>query len=60
LFYELLDELCKTCIPEVPYRFGRPPIQIRDMVFVTALKVYNNFSSRKIAFDLSRQKWQDT
>ncbi|MEA3248470.1 MAG: transposase, partial [Nanoarchaeota archaeon] len=50
LFYELLNELCQL-IPEQPYRFGRPPIQIRDLVFISCLKIYNNFSSRKIAFD---------
>jgi len=54
MFYELLKELCQTCIPEVPYQFGRPPIQIRDMVFVSALKIYNNFSSRKVAFDIKQ------
>jgi transposase len=54
VFYELLDELCKSCIPEVPYTFGRPPIQIRDMVFVSALKIYNNFSSRKVSFDIKQ------
>jgi len=53
LFYEMLNELCQT-IPEPPYRFGRPPVPIRDMVFVCALKIYNNFSSRKIAFDIKQ------
>ena len=51
LFYELLDELCKL-IPEPKKRMGRPPIPTRDMVFMTALKLYNNFSSRKIWSDL--------
>lgn len=51
LFYELLDELCKL-IPEPKKRTGRPPIPTRDMVFMTALKLYNNFSSRKIWSDL--------
>ena len=51
LFYELLDELCKL-IPEPKKRKGRPPIPTRDMVFMTALKLYNNFSSRKIWSDL--------
>jgi len=51
LFYELLDELCQL-IPEPKKRNGRPPIPTRDMVFMTALKLYNNFSSRKIWSDL--------
>lgn len=51
LFYELLDELCKL-IPEPKKRTGRPPIPTKDMVFMTALKLYNNFSSRKIWSDL--------
>lgn len=53
LFYELLNELCKI-IPEPPYVFGRPAIPIRDMIFVCCLKLYNNFSSRKISFDLKQ------
>lgn len=51
LFYELLDELCKL-IPEPPYQFGRPAVPVKDLVFISALKIYNNFSSRKIHFDL--------
>lgn len=51
MFYELLSELCKL-IPEPKKITGRPPIPTRDMVFMTALKLYNNFSSRKIWSDL--------
>ena len=51
LFYELLYELCKL-IPEPKKIIGRPPIPTKDMVFMTALKLYNNFSSRKIYSDL--------
>ena len=51
LFYELLDELCQL-IPEPKKQTGRPPIPTKDMVFMTALKLYNNFSSRKIWSDL--------
>jgi hypothetical protein len=51
LFYELLKELCEI-IPEPAYEFGRPAIPLRDLVFISALKLYTNFSSRKIHFDL--------
>ena len=55
LFYELLHELC-SLIPERPYSFGRPPIQLKDLVFMCGLKLYNNFSSRKIDFDPKQAK----
>lgn len=51
LFYELLSELCQL-IPEPKKQAGRPPIPTKDMIFMTALKLYNSFSSRKIHFDL--------
>jgi len=51
LFYELLNELCKL-IPEPIHENGRPPIPIRDMVFMSALKIYSNYSCRKIAYDV--------
>lgn len=55
LFYELLSELCHT-IPEEPYVFGRPPIPIRDLFFMCCLKIYSNYSSRKIDFDLKQAR----
>lgn len=51
LFYELLYELC-SLMREPKKRSGRPPIPTKDMVFMTALKIYNNFSSRKIWSDI--------
>lgn len=51
IFYELLDELCQL-IPEMPKGNGRPPIQLKDLFFMSALKVYCNFSLRKIHYDL--------
>ncbi len=51
LFYELLNELCKL-IPEPIHENGRPPIPVKDMIFMSALKIYNNFSSRKIHHDI--------
>ena len=43
--------MCKL-IPEPKKYVGRPPIPTRDLVFMTAMKLYNNFSSRKIYSDL--------
>lgn len=51
LFYELLSEL-RSIIPEEPYVFGRPPAKIKDLFFMCCLKIYSNYSSRKIDFDL--------
>jgi transposase len=51
MFYELLNELCKL-IPEMPKGNGRPPIPLRDLFFMSALKLYCNFSLRKIHCDL--------
>lgn len=51
LFYELLNELCKL-IPEPIHENGRPPIPVKDMIFMSALKIYSNYSSRKIHHDL--------
>lgn len=51
LFYELLNELCQL-IPEPIYEFGRPKIPIKDLVFVSALKLYNAYSLRKIDYDI--------
>lgn len=51
LFYELLYELCQL-IPEPVYENGRPPIPVKDLIFMTALKIYSNYSSRKIHHDL--------
>lgn len=51
LFYKLLYELCQT-IPELKYEFGRPSASPRDVIFSLGLKLYNNFSSRKIYSDL--------
>ncbi len=51
LFYKLLYELCQI-IPEPRYEFGRPMASPRDLIFSLGLKLYNNFSSRKIISDL--------
>jgi len=46
-----LFELCQL-IPEPIYETGRPPIPVKDLVFMTALKIYSNYSGRKISYDL--------
>jgi transposase len=51
VFYELLNELCQL-IPEEVHDKGRKPIPIKDMIFISALKLYNGFSLRKIDHDI--------
>ncbi len=51
LFYELLNELC-SLIPEEVHEKGRKPIPIKDLIFTSALKLYNGFSLRKIDYDI--------
>lgn len=51
LFYELLAELC-SIIPEPPQIIGRPRIKIKDIVFSLGLKLYSNYSGRRIKSDL--------
>jgi len=55
MFYLLLDELC-SIIKEPEYHTGRPPIPVRDLLFCGCLKIYNNFSARKISSDMSHAK----
>jgi transposase len=51
MFYVLLDELC-SIIQEPSHASGRKPIPLRDLVFCACLKVYSNFSARKISSDM--------
>ncbi len=51
MFYLLLDDLLNI-IQEPYHDNGRPPIPIRDLVFCSCLKSYNNFSARRIMSDL--------
>jgi transposase len=53
LFYELLYDLAKI-IKEPEYQFGRPAIPLKDMFFSCGLKLYSNYSGRKIMSDLRR------
>ena len=51
LFYKLLAELA-TIIPEPNHVLGRPPVSVRDLFFSLGLKVYSNYSGRKVSSDL--------
>lgn len=51
MFYLLLDELCNI-VPEPPHQTGRKPLPLRDLLFCACLKVYNNFSARRISSDM--------
>jgi len=47
---KLLADLCKD-VEEPLYTFGRPRLQLKDMVFSSALKVYSTFSLRRFMGD---------
>ena len=49
---ELLVDLCRN-LPEPPYKGGREPTPIADVVFACVFKVYSTFSSRRFACDLN-------
>lgn len=51
LFYELLSDLGKI-IAEPKYIAGRPPVNLKDMFFCLGLKLYSNYSGRKVISDL--------
>jgi transposase len=51
MFMYLLHKLCSN-IEQPPYRFGRPNLQISDMVFCSALKVYTTYSGRRFTSDM--------
>lgn len=50
MFVELLHDLTKI-VPEPEYKFGRPPVPIRDFLFCAGLKLYSNYSGRKSVSD---------
>ena len=50
LFMKLLSDLCKN-VDEPLYTFGRPRLQLKDMVLSSALKVYSTFSLRRFMTD---------
>lgn len=51
MFYLLLDELC-SIVKQPVHTEGRRPTPLRDLLFCACLKVYNNFSARKISSDM--------
>ena len=51
MFYLLLDDLLNM-IQEPYHDNGRPPVPIRDLLFCSCIKAYNNFSARRISSDL--------
>ena len=51
LFLKMLNGLCDK-IPQPDYKFGRPKLPLRDMVFSSALKVYSTFSLRRFSTDM--------
>ncbi len=55
LFMKLLADLCQD-IEEPLYKFGRPQLPLKDMVFASALKVYSTFSLRRFMSDMRASK----
>jgi len=51
LFLQLLYELCKI-VPEPIQEMGRPRARVGDVIFCLCLKLYHNFSGRRIISDL--------
>lgn len=51
MFYLLLDELCHI-VPEPEHTSGRKPVPLKDLLFCAGLKVYSNYSARKISSDM--------
>lgn len=55
LFYDLTYELAQL-IPEPIHENGRPPVPIKDLFFSLGLKLYSNYSGRKICSDLEHAR----
>ncbi len=51
MFYRLLYELC-SLIKEPPQITGRPRARVSDVIFCLGLKLYANYSGRRISSDL--------
>jgi transposase len=51
MFYLLLDELC-SIVQEPQHIAGRKPVPIKDLLFCACLKIYSNYSARKISSDM--------
>jgi transposase len=57
-FLRLLGDLCKN-VEEPEYKFGRPKVPLKDMLFCSAVKVYSTFSLRRCMGDLGIAKEYD-
>jgi transposase len=55
LFMNLLSDLSQD-VEEPLYKFGRPQLPLKDMVFSSTLKVYTTFSLRRFISDLRTAK----
>lgn len=55
LFLELLEDLIKD-VEEPEYKFGRPKISYKDLIFSSILKVYTMFSLRRFQSQLNIAK----
>ncbi|MEK6908461.1 MAG: transposase [Nanoarchaeota archaeon] len=51
MFYLFLDDLCRI-IQEPQHQVGRKPVPLRDLIFCACLKIYSNYSARKISSDM--------
>jgi len=51
-FMNLLNDLCESIQEPIHLGAGRPSLLLRDMVFVSAMKVYTTFSLRRFASDM--------
>lgn len=56
LFFELLNELTSLVPPQKYKGNGRPPADIREMIFSICLKTYLDFSSRRVESDIKITK----
>ena len=53
MFLKLLDGLVNSLgITTISKKTGRPPVRIDSMIKCCGIKVFNNFSSRRITYDL--------
>lgn len=50
-FQVLLADLCAG-VTEPEFKFGRPPLPLKDMVFSSTFKIYSTFSGRRFMSDL--------
>jgi transposase len=55
LFYDLLYEIAQL-VPEPKTTNGRPPVPVKDLLFSLGLKLYSNYSGRKVISDLEHAK----